>query len=56
MIGIKKSLSNSVVNPEQLRNLKLYLDELDSRRNLDWYSLFPWLDQHFRELNITDVV
>ena len=56
MIGIKKSLSNSVENREQLRNLKLYLDELDRRRNLNWYSLFPWLNEYFKESNITDVV
>jgi len=29
---------------DQIQNLKLYLDEIDRRRNLDWRKTFPYLD------------
>jgi hypothetical protein len=34
-------------NIDKINNLKEYLDQLDQRRNLDWRTTFPWLDQDF---------
>jgi organic radical activating enzyme len=44
MEGIFSYISSSEQNIEQIQNLKLYLDEIDRRRNLDWRKTFPYLD------------
>jgi len=54
MRGIQKSLQKQTENLEQQHRLKMYLDEIDRRRNLSWRSVFPWLAHHFERDN--DVV
>lgn len=44
MIGLQRRLQNTCSqDPIQIAKLHAYLDELDSRRNTDWRSLFPYL-------------
>jgi hypothetical protein len=47
MQGNAMKLLQSSQNLDNINNLKLYLDELDVRRNTNWRVLFPWLDQNF---------
>ena len=43
MLGIKKGLQHSTRDDQQISRLIDFLDEIDSRRNLNWRSVFPWL-------------
>lgn len=43
LLSLKKSVSSKEFNLEKINNLKLYLDQLDLRRNTDWKTTFPWL-------------
>jgi pyruvate-formate lyase-activating enzyme len=43
MKGIFNQIQKSVVNEEEIKNLIVYLNEKDRRRNTDWRNLFPWL-------------
>ena len=44
MIGIAKQIAaNGSKDHEQIDTLKIYLDEMDRRRNTNWKELFPWL-------------
>ena len=44
MVGLQRRLENTCKqDPIQIAKLHAYLDELDSRRNTDWRSLFPYL-------------
>ena len=44
MIGIQKYLQQSVEhNYAEIKNLHIYLDELDRRRGTDWQKLFSYL-------------
>lgn len=45
--SIGATISSSTRNPESIKVLKKYLDQIDQRRNLDWRKTFPWLDQSF---------
>ena len=45
MQGYKKTIDLGEYNPALIKELKAYLDKLDSRRNTNWKLLFPWLDQ-----------
>jgi hypothetical protein len=45
MMGLCKMISESPPDWEKIQNLKLFLDELDRRRQTDWKTVFPWLDQ-----------
>lgn len=56
MNGIHLSLNSSVLNIEQLNYLESYLDQIDSRRNLNWRLTFPWLDQYLIEVKQNNVV
>jgi hypothetical protein len=47
MQGIATKVLQSSQNLDAINKLKLYLDELDARRNTNWRILFPWLDQNF---------
>lgn len=47
MLGISKEIAAQEPNIEQIRNLKIYLDELDRRRATNYKDLWPWLDEHF---------
>lgn len=49
MKGLAKSLNQFEADPTKLGQLELFLDEIDRRRNLNWRSIFPWLDQYFLE-------
>jgi len=50
MRGIAQQASSKLPNIPELRNLQQFLDEMDRRRQTDWRSLFPWLDQEFARL------
>lgn len=43
MVGIAKQLSAVGKNQDKINGLKLYLNELDRRRNTNWKEIFPWL-------------
>jgi organic radical activating enzyme len=43
MQGIFSQILNSKQNFDEIRNLIVYLNEKDRRRNTDWRKLFPWL-------------
>jgi organic radical activating enzyme len=47
MEGIAKQISASGADIEKLRHLKIYLEEIDKRRNTDYTVLFPWLPIQF---------
>lgn len=46
MVGIAKQLEQSNEDSTKIKDLKIYLDELDRRRGLSWQQTFPWLDQY----------
>lgn len=43
MIGIAKQIASTPRVEEKIETLKIYLDEIDRRRNTNWKELFPWL-------------
>jgi hypothetical protein len=43
MQGILTQICNSKSNQDEMRNLKIFLDEKDRRRNTNWKITFPWL-------------
>lgn len=45
MTGIHKQVETTPVNNDMINTLKIYLDEIDRRRNTNWRSLFPWLEE-----------
>ena len=45
MAGIYKQIEITPVNNDMIETLKIYLDEIDRRRNTNWRSLFPWLEE-----------
>ena len=47
MRGIQLSLQTPLADLTQQHRLRLYLDEIDRRRNLSWRKVFPWLAAHF---------
>ena len=47
MTGISKEIAAREPNVDQIRNLKIYLNELDRRRNTNYRELWPWLDEEF---------
>jgi ribosomal protein S18 len=49
MHGLHKSLSLSEIDYGKIGQLKRFLTEIDRRRNLDYTTVFPWLDQYFLE-------
>ena len=50
MDGIAKYIAASTVDVTQLGELEKYLTEIDRRRNLNWHTVFPWLDQHLQQI------
>lgn len=46
--GIARQIANTPRHPGRIRDLKLYLDEIDRRRGTNWRNLFPWLDQDWQ--------
>ena len=47
MIGIAKQIAATPKDIEKIETLKIYLNEIDRRRNTNWKELFPWLLQKF---------
>lgn len=45
MMGIIQQIEAGPRNPVMIEELKVYLTEIDRRRDTDWRTLFPWLDQ-----------
>jgi len=45
MMGIIQQIEAGPRNPAMIEELKVYLTEMDRRRDTDWRTLFPWLDQ-----------
>jgi len=43
MQGIQSQLNTTVRNQTGIDQLKVFLDEIDRRRGLDWKNTFPWL-------------
>ena len=43
MAGIARQIENTPRNSDRIKDLKIYLTELDRRRATDWTMLFPWL-------------
>ena len=43
MDGILKQIMSKKQNLEEIRNLLIYLNEKDRRRNTNWRTVFPWL-------------
>lgn len=43
MNGVRLQIANSSRKIQELAKLKIYLDELDRRRNTNWKQTFPWL-------------
>lgn len=44
MAGIASNISSRQRDHAGIRKIKIYLDEIDRRRNTNWKLLFPWLD------------
>lgn len=45
MQGIMRQITAGARKPDRIRDLKVYLTEIDRRRGTHWPSLFPWLEQ-----------
>lgn len=43
MQGVRQQIAASDANPLEINKLRIYLDELDRRRNTSWRKTFPWL-------------
>jgi len=43
MIGVRKTIENTPYNPENLKQLKAWLDKMDARKKTNWKETFPWL-------------
>jgi organic radical activating enzyme len=47
-IGISKQIGVAQPNVTQIENLKIYLEEIDLRRNTNYKEYFPWLEEAFK--------
>ena len=47
MAGMAQQLSAGIANPDKIKELTEYLDQLDLRRQTNWRNLFPWLNNDF---------
>jgi hypothetical protein len=43
--GFCDTINDQPYCPELIKELKVQLDDVDRRRNLNWKPLFPWLDE-----------
>lgn len=48
-MGISKQIVSSSQNIKQIENLKIFLEEIDRRRNTDYKIYFPWLVEEFNK-------
>jgi len=49
MQGIRAQLAITKPDVKQIKSLKSFLDTIDKRRNKDYATLFPWLDDEFKK-------
>lgn len=47
MESILEKVKHASNKPEEIKNLAIYLDELDRRRNTNWRVTFPWLEKEY---------
>jgi hypothetical protein len=45
MQGLQSEFNAHSRNNQELSKLRIFLDEIDRRRNLDWKKTFPWLEK-----------
>jgi organic radical activating enzyme len=45
LLGFRDTINNQPYDPNLVKELKIELDDVDRRRNLNWKPLFPWLDE-----------
>lgn len=45
MQGLRVEWNSRERNPALIADLRIFLDEIDRRRGLDWISVFPWLER-----------
>lgn len=45
--GFATQIKSSPINKEMMAELREYLDNLDNRRNQNWRSIYPWMDEIF---------
>jgi organic radical activating enzyme len=50
LLGIKSYLDTCERNQAEINKLGIYLDELDRRRNTNWRTTFPWLEQEIKDV------
>ena len=50
MEGIKAQIDNCPRNTDKIKQLGIFLDEIDRRRSLNWRIVFPWLDQEIKNV------
>lgn len=50
MKGVMLQISKSQCNSQELAKLKVYLTELDRRRNTNWQETFPWLVKELQDV------
>jgi len=43
--GFGVQIKTAPINKEMITELRNYLDELDKRRNQNWRSIYPWMDE-----------
>lgn len=51
-IGIKKQIENSPSQSEEIKKLHHFLNSIDKRRNLNYTTVFPWLEKYFLDNHI----
>ena len=47
LAGVFKQINSKTRDVKRINDLKVYLTELDRRRNTNWKETFPWLDQEW---------
>ena len=52
MLGLWRLLNSSTINIEKIRQLASYLNTFDLRRNTNWKTVFPWLDEYIKEHHV----
>jgi organic radical activating enzyme len=45
MQGLQLEFNSQNKNLEEIKKLKIFLDEMDRRRHTDWRNTFPWLEK-----------
>jgi len=48
MRGIRSQIDSCVRDLKKIKQLGIFLDEIDRRRELNWRSVFPWLDSELK--------